>query len=386
MNSAIPETLSLASSSQGLYIHIPFCSSRCSYCDFATDLESVGDREDYMRILFQEMESFAKIPLFLDSIYFGGGTPSLLGEEIIGSILEAVRSHWSLSEDIEITLEANPESITPESMSGFLAGGVNRFSVGIQSFHDRELKYLGRRHLVSQNFDAIRILSEASIRCNADLMIGIPLQTRESLGENIKSLMEFDVKHVSAYMLSIEQGAPWYEAVRSGKLPMESEEQCADLYTYFLESMDSFGFTHYEISAFSLPGEECRHNLKYWRNQDYLGIGPSAASYLGNYRFQNQRGLKKWISQIKGEESFENFEYIHSKNAILDTIMLRFRLKEGLQASRLAQWNADFPELEISQKVERLETRGLIEKQAMRYRLSNMGILFANEVFLEFLE
>ena len=187
-------------------------------------------------------------------------------------------------------------------------------------------------------------------------------------------------------MLSIEEDAPWYDAVQSGKIPLKSEGQTSKLYETCVKRLESRGLKRYEISAFAEPGHESKHNLKYWKNEDYLGLGPSAGSYLGGYRFQNQRSLKKWILQIKNEESYENFEFIHSKNAILDTIMLRFRLSEGLEAIQLMRWCVEFPELKLTSRMERLEARGLIEKKSMSYRLSKKGFLFANEVFLEFLD
>lgn len=382
----LPINLVIGSEFQGLYIHVPFCSSRCSYCDFATDLENTGERELYLACLLDELTKFGHLPLALNTIYFGGGTPSILGPVGIQYILDAIRKLWKISENSEITLEANPETITRDVVRDYLVGGVNRFSVGIQSFNDDELKYLGRKHLTSHNFEAMQILKESGVRFNADLMLGIPLQTERSLQANIDALFDFGVKHVSAYMLSIEEDAPWYEAVQSGKIPLRSEVQTTKLYRACLSKLESRGLRRYEISAFAIPGQECRHNLKYWKNEDYLGVGPSAGSYLSGYRFQNKHTLKTWVSQIKNKESYEIFEYIHSKNAILDTIMLRFRLSEGLEASQLMRWCEEFPELELNSRMDRLEARGLVKKTSMSYRLSKKGFLFANEVFLEFLE
>jgi oxygen-independent coproporphyrinogen III oxidase len=380
------QSLRLREEFQGLYIHVPFCSSRCSYCDFATDLEAGSDRQDYLDGLCDEMENYAHLSLRIDTIYFGGGTPSLLKPSTIHRIIEKVRNTWRDSPIDEVTLESNPETLDPDSVKSFIAAGINRFSVGIQTFCENELRVLGRKHLSSQNHLALQTLQEQGVRFNTDLMVGIPLQTRASVDKNLQYLQGYEASHISVYMLSVEEGAPWFEAIKKEKLRPLEEKLAVELYRHCIDRLHSKNLCHYEVSAFARQGEECRHNLKYWKNWEFLGLGPSAASYLDCRRFQNQRTLKKWISQLKGQEPYENFAHISSKNAILDTIMLRFRLMEGLQASQLEEWEEHFPTLRIFHRLSKLQERGLIKKQAMRYRLTDQGLLFANEVFLEFLD
>jgi len=370
----------------GLYIHVPFCASRCSYCDFATDLEASGGRKLYLQTLRDEIRSYAQRHFYLDSIYFGGGTPSLLTPQELGSTLGEVLSHWSLLEGAEITLEANPEAVSRESLAGWVEAGFNRVSLGVQSFEQDELKTLGRGHLRFQNLRAIEALKKAELRFNLDLMLGIPHQNLASLVRSLDFAVDSGADHLSVYMLSVESGAPWFEAIAQGRVQVASDELVADFYVMTLDRLMRSGLPQYEISAFSRPGEECRHNLKYWRNEDFLGLGPSASSHFKGLRTGNHRSLLDWVAQVKNEKTQDYFEQNHSKNAILETIMLQSRLNEGLFVPKLEFWDRQFPELEIFQRLDQLKMRGLLEDVEMTCRLTRTGLLFANEVFAQFID
>jgi len=380
------------SSSPGLYIHVPFCSHRCAYCDFATDLESAGEREIYLERLFQEIDQKVEylrnrgLSTKLDTLYFGGGTPSLLEIEEMGRILSRVRSRFTLDPRAEVTLEANPESVTALRLKGWKDLGVNRVSVGIQSLSDRELKFLGRRHLRAQNLIALEALANSGLRWNADLMVGLPAQSKESFEASVEGILQFDCKHISVYMLSIEEGAPWYEAVHSGQIELAADDLTVDLYNLLRAKLSSWGLEQYEISAFCVPGEESRHNLKYWQNDAYLGIGPSAGSWLFPHRFQNEKSLKGWVSQIQEEVLSKDFEELCAKNAFLESVMLQFRLVRGIPEDWLMAGDKTFPELKLESRLKRLQERSLLVKMDSVYRLSEQGLLFANEVFMEFMD
>lgn len=379
-------------SSLGLYIHVPFCSHRCAYCDFATDVESTGEREIYLEGLFQEIDQKVEylgkrgLPTKLDTLYFGGGTPSLMGVEEMDLILSRIRSRFKLDPHAEVTLETNPESVSVSRIQGWKDLGFNRVSVGIQSLNDQELRFLGRRHLREQNLIALESLANSSLRWNADLMVGLPAQSKESFEVSVEGILEFDCKHISVYMLSLEEGAPWYEAVKSGQIELADDELTVDLYNLLRSKLSIAGLEQYEISAFSAPGEESRHNLKYWQNDGYLGIGPSAGSWLFPCRFQNERSLKGWVTQIQEEALSKDFDELCAKNAFLESVMLQFRLVRGIPEEWLLVGGKTFPELKLESRLKRLQERGLLVKKDSVYRLSEQGLLFANEVFMEFMD
>jgi oxygen-independent coproporphyrinogen III oxidase len=370
----------------GLYIHVPFCASRCAYCDFATDLEAPLQRKLYLETLVDEIRSYEGREFELDSIYFGGGTPSLLKPPELALILKEVISRWPLLEGAEISLEANPETVCKESLSQWMDAGINRISLGVQSFEQSELKALGRSHLLLENTQAIELIAKSALRFNLDLMLGIPHQSLFSLRQSLDFAVGSGAEHLSIYMLSIEPEAPWFDAINKGRIQVASDEMVAEFYNEVLDRLARLGLPQYEISAFSNGGKECRHNLKYWRNEDFLGLGPSAASHFRGLRKGNRRAILDWVSQVKNKKKPDYFEQNHSKNAILETIMLQSRLNEGLFLPKLEIWDRRFPELEIFQRLDHLMGRGLIEIFERTYRLTRMGLLFANEVFEQFID
>ena len=373
----------------GVYIHIPFCEVRCSYCDFATDLEREGQRDQFFRTLEIELEArVANKGLVADTIYLGGGTPSLLTIDELKILVTLLQRYFDLGDVREFTVEANPGGINPEILQRWAEIGIDRVSLGVQSFIEKELKTLGRAHLAEQNHSALVALSESGMRFNADLMIGTPGQSLVSVKNNLQNLINYGARHLSVYMLSVESGSPWFNSVQMGKIRVCDDEDVAQMYQLVIKTCAMHGIEQYEISAFSEPGAESLHNLKYWMNDITLGFGPSAASYSKKYRYQNYRSLEQWQKQWETEGLFASYERIHSKNAILETFMLQFRLIRGIAVKELDSAHEQYPELKIKDRINRLVSRGLLQlcEHGHRVGLSMEGRLFANEVFLEFVD
>ena len=373
----------------GVYIHVPFCKVRCSYCDFATDLEKSGDREAYFGGLERELVArLNRRKIVVDTLYLGGGTPSLLRSVDLQRLERLLNNHFDLRVLKEFTIEANPGCVSSEAISNWQRLGIDRVSVGIQSFKQSELKILGRSHLVDENYKALELLSNSGMRFNADLMIGTPGQTIGSILENLKTIINHGSKHISVYMLSVEQESPWYDLIKKGVIKVCEDSIVSEMYRRVIMECTKSGINQYEISAFSIPGEESQHNLKYWLNKPTMGFGPSAASYSGGHRYENWRQLKTWQNAWFSGGSFAICERIHAKNAILDTFMLQFRLVSGVAVKELDSAHDLYPELRIIERVNRLIKKGLLElcERQKRVFLSSEGKLFANEVFLEFVD
>ncbi|MCJ8347880.1 radical SAM family heme chaperone HemW [bacterium] len=370
----------------GLYIHVPFCIKRCAYCDFATDLERKGQRTLYMSTLKDEIELYAGKNYLIDSIYFGGGTPSLLQTSEVAEILSWVSEVFEVLASCEVTLEGNPDSLKAHRISALMDVGINRFSVGIQTLNREELDFLGRGHLIEENFETIDALCKAQVRFNIDLMLGIPKQSITSFEKTLSLLPIDSISHVSAYILSVEEEAPWFEKIQNGSILLPPEEMEVEAYFLLKDFLEDKGIFQYEISAYARKGQESLHNLKYWENKNYLGIGPSAGSYINRVRWQNQKSLDLWQLQINGKTSKLHYEEYTSKNAILETIMLEFRKICGIDKQKLYDWDSSYPDLCIKEKIERLLTNGRIELCKGNLRISRNSLLFANEVFLEFIE
>ncbi|MCO4781298.1 MAG: radical SAM family heme chaperone HemW [Candidatus Cloacimonetes bacterium] len=370
----------------GIYVHIPFCIKRCAYCDFSTDLEKGNDRDRFLKALQKEIAASLYLGYSVNSIYFGGGTPSLLNPSELDCILTQIQSLFTVTSDCEVTLEGNPDSLTPTRISDFIKVGVNRFSVGIQTLNELELSALGRGHLVKENHQTIDALCRANVRFNVDLMMGIPHQTITSFKETLSLLPIEKISHVSAYLLSVEEESPWFDKINSGKIVLPAEGMEGEAYYLLKDFLEKQGIYQYEISAFSRVGQESIHNLKYWENENYLGFGPSAGSYFNQVRWQNQKSLSLYEAQLEGSIEKFHYEEYDSKNAILETIMLEFRKIKGICIKKLKKWSIEHPDLKIEEKIEKLLVNKKIEKVDSKIRITRESLLFANDIFMEFVE
>lgn len=372
----------------GIYIHIPFCRSRCSYCDFATDVWRSGDAvQRYVDALCTEIGSSKSSPLgpargnrpFAETIYFGGGTPSLLDPSQMEDIIAAVNSKFDVAQQAEITMELNPATVTLASLAGYRSLGVNRASFGVQTFDDRELKLLARGHDSADVRKTFRMLREAGYdNVSLDLIAGLPGQTIERWSRNLDEAIAMGPEHISLYLLEIHEGTPLAAQVQSGRRPQPDDEAAAEMYEMMIDRLDEAGYVQYEISNFAKPGFASRHNTKYWRLEPVYGFGVSAHSFDGKERYSNERDTAKYISMIESGGSAEVTR--EAVDPASESAFLGLRLCEGIDVVDYDRRHST----DLSSKMVGLEENGLVEVTGGRLRLTRKGMLFSNEVFAEF--
>lgn len=351
----------------GLYLHIPFCQKKCAYCDFYSSFVSDALIDEYVGALSKEIRKWGGcFGRPIDTIYFGGGTPSLLGGRI-ASLIDAVRDSFEVSPDVEITAELNPGGDVQTFLSASRRAGVNRLSIGVQSGDDKELALLGRGHTAAQAIDTVRTARELGFEnISLDIMLGLPESTFVTLNKSLDFIIGLEPEHISAYILKIEPNT------RFGREcpPLPDEDEQARQYLMMCERLESAGYKHYEISNFSKPGYESRHNLKYWRGAEYLGIGPAAHSFAGGKRFYYPRDLRAFINEPTtypdgsgGDEQ--------------ERLMLGLRLREGVELSGYKQ---------LEPLLGQLEKANLGRTENGRFSLTDQGMLVSNSIITEILE
>ncbi len=367
---------------KGLYIHIPFCNSKCPYCDFYSYCSKENERKDYVNALVDEIETLKRTKTYLprgfyniDTIYIGGGTPSVLSGEEIESIISSVKEHMGVNENAEITIECNPSSPIEELIPYLKKSGVNRVSLGMQSAVDRERKVLGRTAGKERIKAVINLLKENGItNISLDIMLGIPLQTKESLKESIDFAVECQVTHISAYILKLEEGTHFYK--HQDKYDFPDEDSVADLYELCARELEKVGYCQYEISNFAKIGFESRHNTSYWLLNDYLGLGPSAHSFVDGKRFYFEGSTEDFI---EGKEPV--FDCLGGDAE--EYIMLRLRLKKGLDLIELKNLYGSEPYEKIKEKAPFLKEKELVNYENNTISLTGKGMLISNAVISE---
>ena len=394
--------------SAGIYLHIPFCKSRCSYCDFATDVWRSNDAvERYVNAICAEIEIFqpqinaenadirnsfiksassvssAVNALNPDTIYFGGGTPSLLKPVQVEKILNSVNSVFSVAKDPEITMEMNPATVTPESLAAYRALGVNRASFGVQTFDDHALKLLARGHDADDARSTFKMLRDAGFEnVSFDLIAGLPGQTLDVWQRNLDEAIAMSPEHLSLYLLEIHEGTPLAEQLRSNRQPTPDPELAAEMYEVMLDRLAAAGYEQYEISNFSKPGYESRHNTKYWTLDPVFGFGVSAHSFDGRERYANERDTAKFVKLIETQATTET--YRETIDIASEYVFLGLRLEDGIN---LGQYTERFGEDLVTKyrdEIDRLSDSGLIEVKKDQIKLTRKGKLFSNEVFAVF--
>ena len=285
----------------GLYLHIPFCEKKCIYCDFYS-IESFRQYDDFLSALHREIAMRADVlpeHTSFHSIFFGGGTPSLLTDGQLGGLLDALRSRFRIDEDAEITVECNPGTVDEDKLRGYRAAGVNRLSFGVQSFHADDLQFLSRIHTAGEAEAAIGAAQAAGVGdVNLDLMFSLPGQTPERWMHNLERARALGTTHLSCYSLTVEQGTPLANMVRNGMVTMPPEESDAALFDLTMDTLSEWRFRQYEVSNYAREGYTCRHNLTYWRHEDYLGFGPSAHGTWRGRRWWNLSSLQSWLDAV----------------------------------------------------------------------------------------
>lgn len=368
----------------GLYIHIPFCRSKCHYCDFCSmphpEKELVNA---YVERLCGDLSARASLcrDYTVDSVYLGGGTPTLLEAALLCRILDTVRAHYHLCERAEITLECNPATGSAEGFSELRKAGFNRVSVGLQSTHKNELRALGRLHSLEDFARTVQLLRGAGFEnISADVMQGIPEQTRESYLDTLRTLISLEPAHISAYALSIEEGTRFYEL--RDRLPLPDEDAARDAFFEGAALLEQNGYGWYEISNFARAGYESRHNLKYWNCEEYLGFGPAAHSFFGGERFGNGGDIRAYIA---GEDVECERARIGTLDAANEYVMLRMRLSEGVDVKAFeARYPYSFEEA-FGKALAKYIPTGHVKKTAGGYAFTHAGFYVSNTILSDVL-
>ena len=412
----------------GLYVHIPFCETKCPYCDFNTYAGIEPLMPAYVAALRTEITVWGRIlgrPA-VGTVFFGGGTPSYLPAEHIASLIECIGESFEVSREAEVTMEANPDDVVEEKLAGYRDLGVNRLSIGVQSLDDRLLGLLGRRHSASEAVEAFKAATRAGFDdVSIDLMYGLPHQTLADWERTTTAAADLEPQHVSMYCLTLEAGTPMEQWVRSGRMPDPDPDLAADMYIMAEDAMETRVYRHYEISNWARPGRESRHNLTYWRNEPYLGVGPGAHSYLAGHRFSNIRSPKEYVSRLEdgrvppqndtlsltlprqgGENRspapdvrteraidaddfravpvVEGVEAIDLRMEMAETMMLGLRLDMGIEVDGFVQRFGEAPADAYSDTLDELQSAGLLKSADGRITLTARGRLLGNEVFSRF--
>ena len=386
----------------GIYLSVPFCRQKCTYCNFASEAHSSASLPEYLWLLEEEilhrsaLWPAAGIPAWndaaADTIYLGGGTPGLLDDGQLGSLLEAVRRSFRVVDRAEITVEASPENVTDASASGWAACGVNRISMGVQSMVTQELRAVGRMHdgdTVRRTFASLR--SAGIENLSVDLIAGLPFQTAESWRVSLETLLELRPTHLSVYMLEVDEdsrlGRELLEGgsrYRAGAVP--AEEQVADFYGAAVETLRAAGFEHYEISNFARPGCESRHNLKYWSNAPYFGFGVDAHSYDGERRWANADSLDAYLEKmLRGESPIAECKVLGRQQQLEERLFLGLRQRSGVSLAQIEKEFAVDVARQYDGPIREFSDAGWVEQDGDRLRLTDRGVLFSNEVFAGFL-
>ncbi len=374
----------------GLYIHVPFCRSKCEYCDFYSLGGGLNNEsmDLYMQAILAHIKEAGQraVGYVVDTIYFGGGTPSFFGADGLCRILSEIDRRFQLDKNAEISFEANPDSVTAQGLDKLRRAGFNRISIGVQCDDDAQLKSLGRPHTYKQAQLAVSQARRAGFQnVSVDLMFGLPSQSREQWMSTLQNVMTLKPDHISCYGLKVEPGTPLYEYKDCANLPDDDAQ--ADMYFYAVETLEAMGYTQYEISNFARPGMECRHNLKYWTGEPYIGFGPAAASDFGGKRFTAEANLDRYITGILEHGTIlSECETIPVRERAGEYLMLRLRTSLGIEENEYMQTYL-LPFEPLEKLLTLYASRGLaIKEENGRWRLTPKGFMVSNSILVELLD
>lgn len=348
----------------GIYIHIPFCVSKCIYCDF-TSITDKKKIEKYFNYLLEEIKMYKSIlkEYKIKTIYIGGGTPSFVNEKYIKKVINEIKKYNDFSDDIEFTIEVNPGSINEEKLKEYISLGINRLSIGLQSTNDNMLKTIGRVHTFhdfKEKYSLARRLGINNI--SLDLMFGLPSQELNDFIKSIERVIDLSPEHISAYSLKVERGTKLYDLVKNKKLLLPTEELDRKMYEILINKLESNGYNLYEISNFSKKGYESKHNLSYWNRKEYLGLGISAHGFISDERYGNENSFEKYFKKIdQGKKPINEINKIYEDEALFEEIMLNLRLTKGINIEEISRkYSIDFLK-EYNEIIEELLNDGLIK-------------------------
>lgn len=375
----------------GLYLHFPYCVSKCPYCDFNSyQLEKDNQISSYISALYQEINIYSKKleKSKIRTIYLGGGTPTILSGVQIFNILEFCKDKFIIDKNAEITIEANPGTLDGEKIKLLIDSGINRLSLGAQSFNNLLLKKLGRIHNTQDIIDSYYLAREMGFNnINLDIMFALPDQTTEDLKVTLKKAVSLKSDHLSLYNLTIHPETKYYEKYKKGQLNLPGEDEEFNMYHWAINFLEENDFEHYEIANFARPNKRSMHNLIYWQNLPYLGIGAGAYSFLKGYRYMNFKDPAKYIKEISiGKLPIDQGEKLSIKKRMIETIILGLRTKDGISYKKfLKRFKVDINSI-FHQQINKLVNLKLLIKDDCRIKLTKKGIFLANIVFREFVD
>lgn len=381
----------------GLYVHIPFCKKKCRYCDFYS-ITDLSLEKPFIQALKKEIGQKVEIGLSglsFDTLYFGGGTPSLLSVDALSALLEEIMIRFDFHENPEITIEVNPGTVTREKLAAYFGMGIRRLNIGVQSFNDANLEFLGRIHTAHEGVMAVEQARAAGFdNVGVDLIMGLPGQEKGSLEADLVKALSLHPEHISCYMLTYEQGTPLDQMRQRGKINPLEEETVGDLYEFLSDFLENRGYCHYEISNFeklcknsSKCSYRSQHNLKYWSSTPYIGIGPAAHSFIRPKRFWNVRDLKTYIEALaKGHSPMMEEETLSPEQERMEAIALRLRTREGIEFDAFRKrFGLDVKSI-FEEQALLLETEGYLLLNEERLCLTRKGFLIADAITLKLIE
>ena len=361
----------------GVYVHIPFCDGKCSYCGFSSFVKTDDEKERYINSLVEEIKEFAgEKKREIDSIYIGGGTPSILPINLICKLFEALKENFKWKDGLEFTIEANPCSLDEEKLSFYKKNGVNRISLGVQSLDENQLKFIGRRHSSIEAIDAVKLAKKYFDNVSCDLLIGLKDMDENAFLAQINTLAELGITHISAYMLQVEEGTRLHRLVEKNKHLLPTDDDCVDVYEKMTDKLAILGFSQYEISNFAKQGYESYHNFKHWTGQEYVGFGLGAHSYLNGKRIANDTTFSGYYDRI------HTIEAINDQQRLEEHIMLGLRCKAGI--SKIVMKTLGYDITTNSNLVEFVE-KGILNQQGDIITLNPDYYGVSNYIFVKLL-
>ncbi len=375
----------------GLYLHFPYCISKCPYCDFNSyQLKEDNQISSYISALYQEITAYSQKlkKSNIKTIYLGGGTPTILSGVKIYNILEFCKDKFTIDKNAEITIEANPGTLDGEKINLLIESGVNRLSLGAQSFNNLFLKKLGRIHNTQEIIDSYYLAREAGFNnISIDIMFALPDQITEDLQDTLKKALSLKPDHLSLYNLTIKPGTEYYKEYKRGKLKLPDEDEEFDMYNWAINYLEENGFEHYEIANFARPYKRSKHNLIYWQNKPYLGIGAGAYSFIRGYRYMNYENPERYIKEVmSGKLPVDNGEKLFLRKRMAETIILGLRTKDGVSYKKYKKrFKVDINDI-FHKQIKKLVNLGLLQRDDDRIKLTRKGIFLANTVFREFVD
>jgi oxygen-independent coproporphyrinogen-3 oxidase len=374
----------------GVYVHIPFCRSKCHYCDFVSyPGRSEEEKKGYLAALLKETDLYREqLPgLRTETLYIGGGTPTCLTGGQLYALLESLGERLGMIKGAEVTVEGNPGTLDRNKLAALKEEGCTRLSLGVQSFNQQELELMGRIHTVREVYQTVEEARETGFdNINLDLMYGLPGQEYDQWVDTLQKVLRLAPEHLSLYQLNYEEGTPFYRLLAEGTFEQFDQETARRMHEAAIDLLQDSGYQHYEISNFALPGRQSRHNIKYWRNQEYLGLGAGASGYVSGVRYTNQSGLEDYCRAVEaGSQPVETSEVIDGDLMVREAVFLGLRLLEGLNKKEFYFRYGVKIEEEFKDALNDLVSKGLLANSPERVALTREGLYLANQVFMEFL-